>query len=208
MTTMRTVTTISELADLIDSTLSARIVGVVGEPGSGKSTVTQELSALLTRDHVVIPMDGFHYPQATLRTLGRRDRMGAPDTFDAQELASRLGEVRSRQHDVSFPDFDRTVEERIVPDSLHIPATTDLILIEGNYLLHDQDGWESVREFIDFSIYVDTDEDVRLERLFTRHVTFGKDPDSARLWMESVDGPNADLIRPTQQRADVVFRYH
>ena len=62
------------------------IVGIVGSPGAGKSTIAAELVAALGAAAILLPMDGFHLPQSVLAALGRRDRMGAPDTFDVPGL--------------------------------------------------------------------------------------------------------------------------
>ena len=48
------------------------------------------------------------------------------------------------------------------------------------------------------------DDGVRLRRLLTRHVMFGKAPDFAREWMAAVDEPNAALIEAARERADLV----
>ena len=53
---------------------------------AGKSTAADKLAALVPGSRV-LPMDGFHFPQAQLVSLGRRERMGAPDTFDAAGYA-------------------------------------------------------------------------------------------------------------------------
>jgi uridine kinase len=47
-------------------------------------------------------------------------------------------------------------------------------------------------------------DEVRMDRLLTRHVTFGKEPDVARAWVAAVDKPNAALIESTRERADLV----
>lgn len=204
---MREVSELAELVNIIDSNQSARVIGIVGAPGSGKSTITSNLSDSLQRENMVIPMDGFHYPQSTLRELGRRDRMGAPDTFEAEALAQRLQAAAKREEVVSFPDFDRTIEERIVPDSILLQPTMDLVLLEGNYLLYDKDGWEKLKGLIDFSIFIETPEEIRLQRLLDRHIRFGKTPEFAKEWMENVDNPNAEKINTTKHFADVVFHY-
>jgi len=57
------------------------IVAIVGAPGSGKSTLSENIrDALVTAHGVtaeVVPMDGFHYDNAILDQLGLRPRKGA-----------------------------------------------------------------------------------------------------------------------------------
>ena len=58
-------------------------------------------------------MDGFHLAQAELVRLGRRDRMGAPDTFDAAGYAALLQRLHGDEPVVYAPEFRREIEEPI-----------------------------------------------------------------------------------------------
>ena len=63
------------------------ILGIVGEPGAGKSTVTDYIfENLKSESAALLPMDGFHYSNQVLQHLERSGRKGAPDTFDASAL--------------------------------------------------------------------------------------------------------------------------
>ena len=112
------------------------LVGIAGAPGAGKSTLAASTEAALAPDAVVLPMDGFHLPQAQLVALGRRDRMGAPDTFDLDAFATTLEALRFSGGLTLAPSFDRGIEEP-VPDALAIPPEKRIVLVEGNYLLYD-----------------------------------------------------------------------
>ena len=130
------------------------IVGIVGAPGAGKSTLAARTAHTLHPDAVVLPMDGFHLPQARLVELGRRDRMGAPDTFDVDALMATLSAIRFTGESVLAPGFDRAIEEP-VPDAISISPEKRIVLVEGNYLLHDADGWERVAPLLDLTAFVD-----------------------------------------------------
>ena len=181
---------------------SRRILGLTGAPGAGKSTLAAELAPRVP-SATVLPMDGFHLPQARLVELGRRDRMGAPDTFDVDGFVRTLEEVRDAQGDVRAPGFDRRIEEP-VPDALLFPATTRTVVVEGNYLLHDEGGWERVAPLLDLTFFVSLAHDIRLARLIDRHVRFGKTEAAARAWSLGPDETNARLIEGTRERADHV----
>ena len=71
-----------------------RVLGLAGPPGSGKSTLAARLVERLDGAAVLVPMDGFHLAGAELARLGRADRKGAPDTFDAAGYAALLARLR------------------------------------------------------------------------------------------------------------------
>ena len=75
------------------STGRRRILGITGAPGSGKGTLSEKLLQELGSKAVVVPMDGFHLAEAELHRLGRRDRKGAPDTFDSAGYVAAIAAV-------------------------------------------------------------------------------------------------------------------
>jgi pantothenate kinase len=54
-----------------------------------------------------VGMDGWHLANSVLDRLGRRDRKGAPDTFDAPGYVAFLERVRSRRPRRSSTEFAR-----------------------------------------------------------------------------------------------------
>jgi pantothenate kinase len=187
--------------------VSRYLLGVAGAPGAGKSTFAEAEVRRRAAEGiaaVVLPMDGFHLSQAELVRLGRRDRMGAPDTFDVDAFVATLERLR-QPGTVSAPGFDRTIEEP-VPDAIEIGADIRFVLVEGNYLLHDRGGWERVRPLLDRVIFLAPDDALRRERLVARHIAFGKTPAEAEEWVARSDDANAALVAATAHRADDVVR--
>src|SRR3954464_4142870 len=90
-----------------------RILGIAGPPGGGKSTVARAVVAALGADARLVPMDGFPLAQAELVRLGRRDRMGAPDTFDAAGYAALLRRLRGDEPVVYPPALPRAIQGHI-----------------------------------------------------------------------------------------------
>ena len=151
-------------------------------------------------------MDGFHLADVTLEALGLRDRKGAPETFDADGYAALLGRLRAGgERPVYAPGFERDLEQPLAA-AVTVPASAQVVLTEGNYLLLDDPRWRAVAEALDETWFVETDDAVRRERLVERHVRFGKSPAEARAWVETVDQPNAELVAATRSRADLVVR--
>ncbi len=133
------------------------ILGIAGPPGSGKSTLAAHLVRELngTGEPWVahVPMDGFHLADAELDRLGRRDRKGAPDTFDAAGYAALLERLREERTEtdgdiVYAPGFERVLEQPVA-GALPVPPAARLVVTEGNYLLLDSGAWARVRPRLD-----------------------------------------------------------
>ena len=177
-----------------------RLLGITGAPAAGKSTVAGSLVAALVPEAVLVPMDGFHLAAAQLRRLGRLDRKGAPDTFDAAGYLALLHRLRDRAEDVVYaPEFRREIEEPIA-GAIAVPREVPLAITEGNYLLY----WNDVRELLDEVWFVDLDEPTRLARLIERHMAYGRTRAEAEQRTYGSDQRNAEHIMATRMNADLI----
>lgn len=187
-----------------------KVLGLVGAPGAGKSTLAAALLAAIGPDRAqVVPMDGFHLANVELQRLGRAERKGAPDTFDSAgyvALLQRLREQRADDDIVYAPEFRREIEEPVAGAIAVLPST-QLVITEGNYLLHDVGPWRGAAALLDEVWYVDIDDAVRDQRLVLRHQQFGRSAEAARAWVDSTDAPNARLIAATKGRAHHVLTW-
>jgi pantothenate kinase len=150
-------------------------------------------------------MDGFHLADAELERLGRRDRKGAPDTFDAAGYAALLGRLREETYDdvVYAPGFERVLEQPLA-GAIPVPPTARLVITEGNYLLLTTGAWSRVRPLLDEAWFCEVPERERVRRLVARHEEFGKTHEEAAAWVSRSDERNADLVATTRGRADLV----
>ncbi len=183
-----------------------KIIGIIGKPGGGKSTLSKFLLKGMDPTLVsVVPMDGFHLSNRVLNELGRSDRKGAHDTFDVKGFTALVARIKQDSSDaIYYPIFDRSIEESIAAQGVVYPSTR-VVIVEGNYLMHDKDGWQEISPLLDQSWYAYLDEDLRISRLISRHIAFGKDPESAKAWAKGSDQINAELIETGVARCDFLI---
>ena len=181
------------------------LLGICGAPAAGKSTLAERLVAALGPG-VRLHRNGRLPPGAgRAGALGRTERKGAPDTFDAAGYVNLLRRLRSRPPDeiVYAPGFRRDLEEPIA-GAVPVPPEVRLVVTEGNYLLLATRRGRQVRELLDEVWFLDPPEDARRQWLIDRHRAFG------RSWTRPASGPtasderNAVLINATRSAADLV----
>jgi len=183
---------------------AARLVGIAGIPGAGKSTLAAALARLLPGS-AVIPMDGYHFPLSSLDEEGRR-RRGSPPTFDAVSFRRDLEGLKRTGSGV-FPGWSH-VRHDPEPGAIRIGPGTRPIFVEGLYVLFGSWG---TRALFDLTIFVECDLESALRRVEDRllecgYVTGGRP--AARQRVETNDRLNAEAILADggRDRADFLVR--
>ncbi|KAL2672738.1 hypothetical protein Neosp_013452 [[Neocosmospora] mangrovei] len=143
---------------MIESTDNEKrvVIGISGVPGSGKSTLARILAARVNaiwkaRNQMAesvavdIPMDGFHYSRVHLASMPDPTtaihRRGAAFTFDADAFHGLIQQlVRVPAQSLKAPSFDHAAKDP-VKDTIDIPASARIVLVEGNYCTLNRRPW-------------------------------------------------------------------
>jgi len=192
------------------------IVFLAAPPGAGKSTLTDFLVKLSQTTDDVDPitgigMDGFHHYQDYLLThyafrdgkkMSMVDIKGAPITFDIDALRERIERVASGEK-VPWPIYDRLLHN---PVDGKIIVDGEIVLIEGNYLLLDEDGWRDLSKYADYTISIDADPMFLRERLIKRKMASGADEKKAIEFVDFSDMANVNICQEKMMEADLKLK--
>ena len=213
------------------------IIGVAGSVAVGKSTTARILRALLQRwpsspKVDLVTTDGFLMPNAVLTERGIMQRKGFPESYDRGRFVQFLADIKSGKGQVAAPVYSHLVYD-IVPGEQVVIDQPDILIVEGLNILQPGELPKTGKpilfasDFIDFSIYIDADEDdLRdwfMERFFQLRETAFRDPTSyfrrfaemskdeagafGKMVWQTINLPNLQQnVVPTRGRADLVLK--
>ena len=158
-------------------------------------------------------MDGFHHRQSYIlthevkvegRDVPMKQVKGCPESFDFDRLHEHL--VRLRQEDtLLWPWYDRRHHD-VIDDQIEVSAP--LVLVEGNYLLLDEEPWRSLKPLCDVSMFLYAEETQLYARLIERKVRGGMMPHEAAAFAKGSDMRNVRRILDRRLHADVELILH
>ena len=189
------------------------LVMLAAPPGAGKSTLLSFLGRLAGETEGVsriqtIVMDGFHRRQEYLlshdtvrdgKTIRMVEVKGAPETFDLEALAERVKRV-SLGETVGWPVYDRLLHNP-VEDAVLVDG--EIVILEGNYLLLDLDGWWELKDYADYTVSVRAKEALLRKRLIARRIKTGVAENEAARFVDFSDMPNVRLCLSGSMPADL-----
>ncbi|KAJ2744516.1 hypothetical protein GGI20_002917 [Coemansia sp. BCRC 34301] len=190
------------------------IVAVAGVAGSGKSFVSHHVTNAINAAHasdiaVVVPMDGYHHPRATLRAMVDPDlalrRRGAPWTFDANGFVAAVEAIRNDDGErVLVAGFDHAVGDPVA-GAIAVEPWHRVVVVEGLYAHVGELPWSRVGlELADELWWIEPeDAEASRERLVQRHVVAGlaADRKGAEERISGNDDINGEYAKTTRLAA-------
>ena len=210
------------------------IISIAGSVAVGKSTSARILQSLLShwpkqRRVDLITTDGFLHPLAYLQEQNLLHKKGFPISYNTPLLIRFLADIKSGKPNVTAPIYSHLTYD-IIPDQFNVIDQPDILILEGLNVLQpnrNQANELFVSDFVDFSIYVDAEEDLLKEWYIHRFLKFCQsafsDPNSyfkhyanlseqeaittaGKIWDE-INGLNLkENILPTRERADLILK--
>ncbi|MCR4658448.1 MAG: nucleoside/nucleotide kinase family protein [Lachnospiraceae bacterium] len=205
-----------KLTDLQAKKGKRLLVFLAAPPGAGKSTLASFLEMLASENEDIagvqaIGMDGFHRRQEYLlshsivregKEIPMIDVKGAPETFDLEKLENAIMRVSSGEV-CGWPVYDRLLHN---PLEDAVTVNEKIVILEGNYLLLNIDGWERLSSYADYSIMIRAEEYQLRERLVSRRIASGHDKESSEKFVDFSDMYNAGLCLGHAGSPDLLLR--
>ncbi len=202
-------------------TLKKRIEGrivvfIAAPPGVGKTTLSLFLEYLSnntesTQEVQSVGIDGFHYPQEYLvknkividgEDIIMKEVKGSPETFDFERLKRKIIALKERNLEVKWPIYDRSKHD-IVPDQILIDH--NIILLEGNWLLLNEENWKDLVNLCDYSVFISAKESMLRERLIHRKIRGGLSKQDAERFYEKSDRKNVMRVLENRIEPDLML---
>ena len=204
---------LNKLTDMQRAKGKRLLVMLAAPPGAGKSTLLSFWERLASERESLsriqaIGMDGFHRRQEyllshTIQRDGVQIPMvkikGAPVTFDLARLTAYVKKAAAGEI-CGWPVYDRLLHNP-VENALRVDG--DIVILEGNYLLLDEDGWRNLAAYADYTISIHAEEEMLRTRLIDRRMKTGVDRDAATRFVDFSDMPNVRLCLEKTLPADV-----
>ena len=179
------------------------IIGICGGSGSGKTTLLKRLYTTFgDLKPSVFSMDNYYYPieKQQIDSNGHYN-FDLPSALDEEKLTSDLNHLKNGNQ-IIMKEYHFNA-----PPEKHVLITlepSELIIVEGLFLFH----YQGVRDLLDFSIFIDVDFDVQLDRrLYRDQETRGYSrEDIMYQWDNHVTPCYNNYLLPYKSKADFIFR--
>lgn len=188
------------------------VVFLAAPPAVGKTTLADFLAHLSLTDSMIVNaqalgLDGFHYHsdyiashnvQIDGKLIPMKNVKGCPETFDTTKLSHKLLHIQDKN--LFWPLYDRTLHDVLEE---YIPIKSQILILEGNYLLLQEPPWNSFRQYADYTIMISAQEAFLQKRLIDRKIAGGSTFQEAEKWYLMSDRQNIQRVLKNSASGDI-----
>jgi len=186
----------------IPKTSAVLIIGVAGGSGSGKTTFSRMLQANLGEHFCgLLHQDSYYRDMHEYFDRdGGRVNFDHPDSVEFELLVRHLKDLKAG-HDIMVPTYDFATHRRLYEDTLF--SCRPVVILDGILLLTQSE----LRPLLDFSFFIETQEDLRFQRRTQRDVRErGRTAEGVREQFFNHVKPMHDLfVDPSRKFADKII---
>ncbi|GHN37304.1 uridine kinase [Lactobacillus delbrueckii] len=178
------------------------VIGIAGGSGSGKTTVSKEISKRLPADQVLILTEDAYYNDNSALSMDERKKINYdhPNAYDTDLLIEQLQDLLDGKA-IEMPTYNFNILSR-AKDTIHVEPA-DIIILEGILVLAS----EELRKFMDIKLFVDADDDIRFIRRLQRDTQErGRSIDwIISQYLATVKPSYNQFVEPSKKYADIII---
>lgn len=178
------------------------VIGIAGGSGSGKTTVSKEISKRLPADRVLILTEDAYYNDNSALSMDERKKINYdhPNAYDTNLLIEQLQDLLDGKA-IELPTYNFNILSR-AKDTIHVEPA-DIIILEGILVLAS----EELRKFMDIKLFVDADDDIRFIRRLQRDTQErGRSIDwIISQYLTTVKPSYNQFVEPSKKYADIII---
>ncbi|WP_277631099.1 nucleoside/nucleotide kinase family protein [Atopococcus tabaci] len=190
------------------------IAYLAAPPGTGKTTLSLFMEYLYKQQDFPytfqsVSIDGYHHKREYLLThwleegktrVRLNDVKGSPESFNLEVLKRN---ILTLQHSpVEWAVYDRQLHD-VSEETTWVDA--DIVLIEGNWLLLNEENWDELRDYCDLSIFIEAEESLLRPRLIERKMKGGFSQTEAAAFYAASDRKNVCRVLAHRQKSNILL---
>lgn len=178
------------------------IIGICGGTGSGKTTIARKIVETVGAKKVILIEQDSYYRNLADMPLDERHQANFdhPDAIDSDLLVNHIKRLKAGDA-VEMPIYDMVTHTR--HDETETIKPKPVVIIEGILIFAEP----RVLDLLDFRVFVDTPDDIRLMRRLRRDVNERGRPFEQTLsqYERTIRPMHFEFVEPSKRHADVII---
>ena len=178
------------------------IIGICGGTGSGKTTIARKIVETVGVKKVVLIEQDSYYRNLADMPLDERHQANFdhPDAIDSDLLVNHIKRLKAGD-EVEMPVYDMVTHTR--SDKIDIIEPRPVVIVEGILIFAEP----RVLGLLDFRVFVDTPDDIRLMRRLRRDInergrTFER---TLEQYERTIRPMHFEFVEPSKRHADIII---